>query len=270
MQRRRALGLGRDLDLGSPEGSRDEDGAAARADVQRDRHQRRAAQAEQLDEDVAADDRAQYRAERVQPVEPGDPPADVRVLPHQVPGQDRQRHAHQQRHRGQREEGEPEPDELDLHRRQRQVGRPEERRDHVEGQRHQQRQAADDDLQQSVHGQRPAQPGRHGGADQCPDAEPGQEGGHGRDNGERRVAEDQDEVLGPDDLIDQPRGPRGHEDHGHPEVRGRGEEAAAPRSRLVHAGIRCSCWSGHRTRQYLTAMPGSVDLSLSWPGHTRP
>ena len=171
---------------------------------ERDRDECCRAQAEQLDEEVAAGHRAKDSPERVQPVQPGDPLANVRIGADEMTGKHRQRHPHEQGYRRQGDESQAEPDQRHLARREIEVCAAEEGRDDVEGQRHQQGEKADGDLQQAVDGERTPQSCADRRADERADSEPGQEGRYRRDDGLRRVAEDQDEILSPDDLVDQP------------------------------------------------------------------
>ena len=95
----------------------------------------------------------------------------------------------------------------------------------------------EDDFQEAVHPERPADPvadpAADGRADRHPPEEAGQDGRHGL----RRVAEHEDELAGPDDLVDEPGRAGQDEDR---------DDRPAPRHRAVsiaRAGSGCGLWS---------------------------
>ena len=196
----RALFVDRDdarVAPGQPERDETGDAGAQRPDPEG------AAQPEQLDEHEARKQGADDRAHRVRRIESPERLAERRRA-REMPDEGRERGAHHDRGRRQGEDREDEAGDGEH-------GRALDRRvdaavDLVdEPERHWRDQHHDDEreLQQAVHAQRRANavgdPPADGGPDRHPAEEPGEDGRHGL----RGVPEHEDELAGPDDLVDE-------------------------------------------------------------------
>ena len=195
----RALRLACDAHVASRQPERDETGdpGAQRPDPEG------AAQPEQLDEHETRKQRADDRAHRVRRIESPERLAKRRRAG-EVPDEGRKRGAHHDRGRRQGEDREDEAGDGEH-------GRALDRRvdaavDLVdEPERHWRDQHHDDEreLEQAVHAQRRANsvgdPPADGGPDRHPAEEPGKDGRHGL----RGVPEHENELTGPDDLVDE-------------------------------------------------------------------
>ena len=168
---------------------------------------------QQLDQDQPGRERPDDRAERVGGVQPAERPREVRVA-RELARQRRQRRAHEHRRRGEREHRQPEADEGErLGCRLEGAVRP--AIDLVEQPERDRREQDDDDedeLDRAVQAKRGAHPVGEPPADDAADRHPAEEPGQDRRHRLGRVAEDEDELPGPDDLVHQPGGAGQDED----------------------------------------------------------
>ena len=174
----------------------------------------RAGQAQQLDQDEAGGDRPDDRPERVGGIQPPERRAQVRWVTRQVAGQRGQRGPHQDRRRPKGHQRQAEADQReDLRTGLETVeGAPVDLVEQPECDRRQEHDDDQDQLEQAIHPERAAGPVGNPPSDHAADRDSPEEPSQDCRDGLGRVTEDEDELAGPHDFVDQARGARQDED----------------------------------------------------------
>ena len=169
--------------------------------------EQRAREAQQLDEDEARDRRPEDRPERVRGVQPLERAAPARLALGEEPGERRQGRAHDHGRRREGQDREPEADERERERRlgQRRVDALVDLADEPEADRGQQHDATTIELEAAVQPERPGDPVRDPATDRAADREAAEEAREDRRDRLARVAEHENQLAGPHDLVDEAR-----------------------------------------------------------------
>ena len=245
---RRASGRLASLDSASGPG-REGEGACRRGEVQRGRHQSRAANADRLDQDQVAGQSTQDGAEGVPAVEAPERAAEVGIVSPKRGGDERQRGSH--RARGDEQESEGDGDAQ--HAERRSSERPHERSERVADQRKQQHQRdtgrTDHGLERGVDAQRGHGTKAPAGDHRVPERQARHERGGDQSGCPDRVPEGETGLAKPERLEDE-GGRAGQEEH---EAQRRSHPAG-----FYRASRRASPGRGSTTKRFESARIASV------------
>ena len=226
-----------------------------------DADHQRPGQPDELDEHEAGRDRPEHRADEVGGIQTAECAAEAAFRGPEISGQARQRRAHEDRRRREREDREAEPDEPERARRRRQLRVDAAIRlvEQVERDRRDHGHDRDADLEEAVHPQRRADPVGEPAAEPGADRHASEEAGEDRADRLGRVAEDDDELARPHDLVDEAGGAGQHEEQ-EDDLRADPRRGDLERGRARQAGVR-GPWGDHEV-QDSSARPPITHLKV--------